>query len=86
MGIRHGQALMELVVGMFALAMVVAALCGFALYIAKSLRIQNQMRVGGVKSATVEVSAFASEYVFGEGTERLKVSEKLSWPQTSVVR
>lgn len=86
MVIRRGQALMELVAGMFALALVVAALCGFALYTVKSLRIQNQMRVGGVKSATVEVSAFASEYVFGEGTDRLKVNERLAWPQTSVAR
>ena len=34
---RRGQALMELAVGMFALALVVSALAGFAVYIAKSL-------------------------------------------------
>lgn len=41
---RRGQALMELAVGMFALALVVSALCGFAVYIAKSLRVQNSLR------------------------------------------
>ena len=86
MRIRKGQALMELAMGMFALALVVAALCGFAACIAKSLEIQNKMRVGGKRSDTVEVSSFASEYVFGEGTETLKVSEKLVWPQTTIVR
>jgi hypothetical protein len=86
MRIRKGQALMELAMGMFALALVVAALCGFAAYIVKSLEIQNKMRVGGKRSDTVEVSSFASEYVFGEGAETLKVSEKLVWPQTTIAR
>ena len=81
---RRGQALMELAVGMLALALVVSALCGFAVYIAKSLRIQNELRVGGKKSDSVEVSDFAAERVFGQGT--LEISERLSWPQTTVVR
>ena len=41
---KAGQALMELAVGMFALALVVSALCGFAIYIVKSLRVQNSLR------------------------------------------
>lgn len=44
MRIRRGQALMELAAGMFALALVVSALCGFAIYIVKSLRVQNSLR------------------------------------------
>ena len=43
---RRGQALMELAVGMFAFALVVTALCGFAVYIAKSLKMQNSLRTG----------------------------------------
>ena len=81
---RRGQALIELAVGLFALALVVSALCGFALYIAKSLRLQNELRVGGQKTDSVEVSAFAAEHVFGD--QKLKISEKLAWPQTTVVR
>ena len=81
---RRGQALIELAVGLFALALVVSALCGFALYIAKSLRLQNELRVGGKKTDSVEVSAFAAEYVFGD--RKLKMSEKLAWPQTTVLR
>lgn len=84
MGTRRGQALMELAVGMFALALVVLALCGFATYIAKSLRVQNELRVGGKKTDSVEVSAFAAEHVFGKA--KLEVSEKLVWPSTTVVR
>lgn len=81
---RRGQALIELAAGLFALALVVSALCGFALYIAKSLRLQNELRVGGQKTDSVEVSAFAAEHVFGG--QKLKISEKLAWPQTTVVR
>ena len=81
---RRGQALIELAVGLFALALVVSALCGFALYIAKSLRLQNELRVGGKKTDSVEVSAFAAEHVFGD--RKLKMSEKLAWPQTAVLK
>jgi hypothetical protein len=86
MAIRRGQALMELAVGMFALSLVVAALCGFALYIVKSLEIQNKMRVGGKKADSVDVSAFASKYVFGEDSKTLKIGEKLVWPATAIPR
>ena len=81
---RRGQALIELAAGMLALALVVSALCGFALYIAKSLRLQNELRVGGKKTDSVEVSAFAAEHVFGDG--KLKISERLAWPQTTILR
>ena len=84
MGTRRGQALMELAVGMFALALVVSALCGFAVYIAKSLRVQNELRVGGKKTDAVEVPSFAAERAFG--AEKLEISEKLAWPSTTVLR
>ena len=56
---RRGQALIELAIGMFALAIVAGALCGFGVYIARSLRAQNELRKGGVsnvsRSDSVEV-------------------------------
>ena len=42
--LRRGQALMELAVGMFTLALVVSALVAFAIYIVKSLEAQNLNR------------------------------------------
>ena len=78
-----GQALMELAVGMFALALVVSALCGFSLYIVKSLRAQNSLRSGTGRSSVtdkVEFDDFAAEHVFGGKT--LKISEKVEMPPT----
>lgn len=75
---------MELSVGMFTLALVVLALCGFATYVAKSLEVQNKLRVGGKRSDTVDVSSPLSEYVFG--SETLRISETLAWPQTTILR
>lgn len=80
----RGQALMELAVGLFALALVVSALCGFAHYIAKSLRVQNELRVGGRRSDSVEISSWAAQHVFG--AETLKISEKLKWPSTTILK
>lgn len=91
MGTRRGQALMELAMGMFALALVVSALCGFAVYIARSLRAQNELRAGlgpsggsNVRSDAVEVGAFASEHVFG--TETLGIKEKVEMPPTAILK
>ncbi len=81
---RKGQALVEVAVGMLALALVVSVLCGFALYITKSLEIQNKLRVGGKRCETVEVSDPMTTYLFGSG--QLKASEELSWPSTIIVR
>ncbi len=82
---RRGQALMELTVGLFALALVVSALCGFATYIAKSLKMQNALRVGASSQHdSIEVSAFASEYVFGAKT--LTIREKVVMPQTVILQ
>ena len=78
---RRGQAMTELAVGLFALALVVSALCGFAVYVAKSLRVQNELRVGGQKTDRVEATGLTAEYVFG--AEALTISERLVWPPTS---
>jgi len=82
---RRGQALVELAIGMFALALVVSALCGFAVYIAKSLEMQNSLRVKSASQHdTLEVSDFASQYVFGEKT--LKIREEVKMPQTMILK
>lgn len=88
---RRGQALMELAIGMFAIAMVTSALCGFAMLIAKSLTLQNSMRKeigsnGGTssKSDVVEIDGFASRYVFG--SETLMFHKKVVMPTTIIPR
>lgn len=85
---RAGQALMELAVGLFALALLVSALCGFTIYIAKSLRAQNALRGSGSgsKSASdrVEVGDFAAQHVFGSRV--LRIHEKVVMPQTVIAK
>lgn len=85
-GFRHGQALMELAVGMFALALVVSALAGFAVYIAKSLRSQNTVRSSAkYTDTTVDVDAFASKWIFG--SEKMDAREKnVTMPTTAIVK
>lgn len=84
MATKSGQALMELTVGLFAIALVVSALCGFALYIAKSLRMQNSLR-GGSSSQhdSVEVGSFAAKYIFG--SETVNIHERVKMPLTTIV-
>ncbi len=80
----RGQALMELAVGMFAFALVVTALCGFAVYIAKSLKMQNSLRTGAsTQTASVEFTTFGAKYVFG--VERLTIRESVSMPGKAIV-
>jgi len=84
---RRGQALLELAFGMFALALIVSALCGFAEYIAKSLRAQGELRVSGgsdKKSDSVAFEGFAAENVFG--TSSLKIEEKVVMPGREILR
>lgn len=84
MATKRGQALMELVAGLFALALVLSALCGFAVYIVKSLKMQNSLRVGASSQHDeVQVGEFAAKYVFG--TDKLKLHEKVEMPQTTIV-
>ena len=82
---KRGQSLMELAVGMFALALVVSALAGFAVYIAKSLRSQNSVRSSSKSSdTTVEVDSFAAEWIFGK--EKMDVREKVVMPETTILK
>jgi len=86
--LRAGQALMELAVGVFALVLVVSALCCFAEYIGKSLRAQNALRENdgqsNAKSDAVQVDALASERIFG--VETLTVSEKVVMPTRTIAK
>ena len=85
---RKGQALMELAVGMFALALVVCALCGFAGYIAKSLRAQNELRSrpgNSERSDSFEVeSTFAERFLFGSPV--LEIKETVFMPERTILK
>jgi len=71
--------MMELAAGMFALSLVVSALCGFAICIVKSLKMQNSLRVGSSsQSETVKFDNFAAKYVFG--TDALRLKENVVMP------
>jgi len=78
---RRGQALMELAVGMFALALVVSALCVVAHYAVRSLEIQNSLRKNGSSgsdSDSIEVGGFAAANF--TGSETLKIHDKVEMP------
>ena len=76
---------MELTVGLFALALVLSALCVFTVYIVRSLRVQNSLRGPAPQpNAPVELEAFAEKY-FG-GRHVIKMNEWVVMPQTSVVK
>ena len=87
MATERGQALIELSVGMFTLTLVVTALCVFAVYIARSLRAQNELREGGgtnSRSDTVEVGDFAAENFVGGGT--LEIRERVRMPERTILK
>jgi len=66
--------------GMFALALVVSALVGFAVYIAKDLKMQNSLRVGdSAQAETLEVSGLTAKYIFG--TDKVKIRETVKMPE-----
>jgi len=72
-------------VRLFAVALVVSALCGFAVYIVKSLEMQNSLRVkDNSQHDTMEVSDFAAEYIFGKTT--IDIKEKVEMPSTVILR
>lgn len=84
--------MVELALGMFALALVLSAIFGFSAYIVSSLEMQRELRVkagraalnsfGSYSSAadsdTVRIEPFAADYIFG--TEELKVREEVHIP------
>lgn len=80
---RPGQALMELAIGMLALTMVVSALCGFAVFIARSLRAQNSVRSGSSEgNGEVEVGIQIGTHTVG----KMEVRENCQMPQMTIVK
>ena len=80
---RRGQAMMELAVGMFAIALVVSALCAFAVFMAKSLRVQNSLRSSSPQPSGEKVPL--GDFLYGiVGQHHLFVDEHVAMPQTSV--
>lgn len=80
---RRAQALMELAVGMFAFALVISALCGFAIWISKSLKMQNSLRTGrSTQTDKVEFTSFAAKYVFG--SEAVTIKESVKMPEVYI--
>ena len=64
---RRGQALMELAVGMFTIALLLSASFFFVKYIVRSLEIQNHLRSPGQATyeADIDLDKFAANEVFG---------------------
>ena len=82
---RRGQAMMELAAGMFALSLVVSALCLFAVYIVNSLRVQNSLRSSSPQNnVRIEVGDFAERYFTGK--PYLKMDERAVMPPTEVLK
>jgi len=78
---RRGQAMIELALGMLALVMVVSALCGFAVYVARSLEVQNSARSGSrVSGGDVKVGVFIGGYTI----ESLKVESSVKMPSRAI--
>lgn len=76
---------MELAAGMFALTLVVSALCVFAIYIARSLRVQNSLRSSAPQpNVTIRLDAFAELNFAGRGS--LKMDERVVMPPTSIAK
>ena len=64
---RRGQALMELAVGLFTVALLVSASFFFVKYMARSLEIQNHIRKPGqgTYADSIKLDDFAANEVFG---------------------
>ena len=76
---------MELAAGMFAIALVAGCICVFAVFIAKSLRVQNSLRSLAPQPSgeKVEFGDFLYRVV---GRHWLVVEESVSLPSTSIAR
>ena len=78
--------MMEMAVGMFALALVVGALCAFAVFMAKSLRVQNSLRSSAPQPSGEEVD-FNIVLFRGAGDEHvLKINEHVKMPSTVIAK
>lgn len=81
---HRAQAMVELTLGMFALALVTSALCLFAIYIARTLRVQNSTRgPSPAKYSSVKVDDFAAKYFVGDSS--LKINEQAVMPSTYIL-
>ena len=76
---------MELAAGMFAIALVTGCICVFAVFIAKSLKVQNSLRSVAPQPSgeKVEFGEFLHRVV---GRHWLVVDEKVSLPPTTIVK
>lgn len=74
---------MELAVGMFAIALVAGCLCVFAVFIAKSLKVQNSLRSSspGTSGEKVEFGEFLHGIL---GRHWLVVDEHVVLPPTTI--
>ena len=82
---RRGQAMMELAVGMFAIALLVGCLCVFAVFIAKSLRVQNSLRSSAPQPSGEKVEF--GEFLYGIfGRHWLVVKERVEMPSPTIVK
>ena len=77
--------MMELVVGTFAIALVTGCICAFAVFIAKSLRVQNSLRSSAPQPSGEEVNFDIVFYRDG-GEHVLKVNEGVALPPTSIAK
>ena len=85
MATRRGQAMIELSLGMFALVLVTSALCLFAVYIVRSLKVQNSTRGAAPEIAEpVETGDFAERYF--TGTKTLTINERAEMPTTEIIK
>lgn len=76
---------MELAVGMFALALVVGFLCVFAVFIAKSLVVQNSLRSSSPQPSGEKVEF--GDFLRGiAGRHWLIVDEKVTLPPTTIAK
>ena len=76
---------MELAVGMFAIALVTSVLCAFAVYMAKSLKVQNSLRSSAPQPSgeKVELGEFLYPIL---GQHHLFVDEHVKMPPVSVAK
>lgn len=64
---KQGQAIIELALGLVAIMILVSAFFYLARYMAKSLKIQNQLRSPSpIYAESIKLDDFASEEVFGQ--------------------
>lgn len=82
---RRGQAMMEMAIGMFALALIVSVLCAFAIYFVKSLRVQNSLRSSAPQPSGEKVPLGDFLYPI-LGKHHLFVEERVSMPPTSLAK